>query len=666
MHSFARLGVSVGIWCFFWAITGLASVTNNSVLAPPNYNSFQPPAAGASYVDPVFGTTIKRISNARGTPNAYGRGNPQYIEPEYSTASPFNIDNSRLILLFESYFGLFDGQGQFLGALPEEINASSEPRWSRQDPNVLYYHTGNQLKQYEVSTNAASVVHTFTEFSSINGAGEMDISYDGGHFVLVGTARSPFGSKTYVFIYEISTDSKSPALDTSGRAFDSVYIAANNYVTISWTQSGTGRYSGIELFDSSMNFVRQLTDAGGHMHMSQDVNGDPVLIWTNSNDPAPACGQNAIVKIRLSDGRQTCLLSLDWNMAVHISAADNTWAFVETYAPSNPTPGASGWCAYTNELIQIKLDGSEVRRLAHHRSRPFDSYVYMPKLSISRDGSRLVYASNMDLQSILGYPQIYADTYMILTGTTVPLGVFSEVPGVKAAVNGASFVPQGPMSPALIGSIFGTKLARAAAQAQSLPLPTTLSGVTVRINDAAAPLFYVSPTQINFQVPWEVLGQTQASVTVTVNYVTSAPWSGTLAPATPGIFSINQQGSGQGAILMANSGALAAAAASLPGARPAQRGEYISIYCTGLGPVTNQPASGAAAQAAPLSTTLSTPVATIGGVPAAVSYAGLAPGFVGLYQVNAQVPANSPVGAAVPVTITLGGVASNSVTVAVQ
>jgi uncharacterized protein (TIGR03437 family) len=415
-----------------------------------------------------------------------------------------------------------------------------------------------------------------------------------------------------------------------------------------------------------MNFVRQLTDAGGHMHMSQDLNGDPVLIWTNSNDPTPACGQNAVVKIRLSDGRQTCLLSLDWSLAVHISAADNTWVFVETYAPSNPSPGGSGWFAYTNELLQIKLDGSEVRRLAHHRSRPFDSYVYMPKLSASHDGSRLVYASNMDLQSILGYPQIYADTYMILTGTTVPLGVFSEVPGVKAAVNGASFVAQGPISPALISSIFGTKLARAAAQAQSLPLPTTLSGVTVRINDVAAPLFYVSPSQINFQVPWEVLGQTQASVTVTVNYVTSAPWSGTLAPATPGIFSINQQGSGQGAILMANTGALAAVAGSLPGARPAQRGEYVSIYCTGLGPVANQPASGAVAQAAPLSTTLTTPVVTIGGVPAVVSFSGLAPGFVGLYQVNAQVPANAPSGAAVPVVMNVGGVASNAVTVAIQ
>ena len=398
------------------AATVTAYLTDTAIHNPPNYNSFTPPAAGSSYTDPVFGSNIQRITNALNTPNQDGGGNLQWIEPEYSTASPLNIDNSRMILLHQSYYGLYNGQGGFISTVPFEVNSSTEPRWSRKDPNILYYHRGNQLKTYNVATGAISVVHTFSEYSSIQGNGEMDISYDGDHFVLAGNSR-------YVFVYTISSDTKGPAFDTGGRGFDSVYIAADNSVTITWLSSGTGRYTGIELFDQNMNFLRQVAHAGGHMHMSQDVNGDPVLIWTNSNDPAPACGQNAIVKIRLSDGRQTCLLSLDWSLAVHISAADNTWAFVETYAPSNPTPGTSGWSAYTNELIQIKLDGSEVRRLAHHRSRPFDSYIYMPKLSASRDSSRLVFASNMDLQSISGAPQTYADTYMILTGTTVPLGV---------------------------------------------------------------------------------------------------------------------------------------------------------------------------------------------------------------------------------------------------
>jgi uncharacterized protein (TIGR03437 family) len=97
-----------------------------------------------------------------------------------------------------------------------------------------------------------------------------------------------------------------------------------------------------------------------------------------------------------------------------------------------------------------------------------------------------------------------------------------------------------------------------------------------------------------------------------------------------------------------------------------QRGEYLSIYCTGLGPVANQPVNGAASPANPLSTTMNTPAVTIGGVAAPVSFSGLAPGFVALYQVNVQVPDNAPTGNEVSVVLTIGGATSNTVTVAVQ
>jgi uncharacterized protein (TIGR03437 family) len=104
-----------------------------------------------------------------------------------------------------------------------------------------------------------------------------------------------------------------------------------------------------------------------------------------------------------------------------------------------------------------------------------------------------------------------------------------------------------------------------------------------------------------------------------------------------------------------------------PGSRPVIRGtESIEIFCTGLGPVTNQPPAGSAAGSSPLSLTTTTPFVNIGGAPAAVSFSGLAPGFVGLYQVNAQVPAGVPTGDAVPVVVTIGGIISNSVTIAVQ
>ena len=391
-----------------FATSGFSQITTTGVETPTNYTTFVPPSAGGSYVDPVFGTTIRRVTNAMSTANADGGGNLTWIENEYSAMSAFNSDNSKFILVHQSYFGLYDGDGTFLYSLPLEISASSEPRWSRSSNGVLYYHVGNALKSYTIATGATAVVHTFSEYSSISGNGESDISADGDHFVLAGN-----GSE--IFVYQISTNQKFTVLNVGSHSFDSMYITPNNEVIVSWLTNGTTRYTGQELFDTNMNFLRQLSHADGHKHLTSDTNGDEVLIWTNSDDPSPIANcQNGIVKIRLADATQTCLLQLGWSLAVHITAPDgNGTAFVDTEAPANPQPGTSAWVPYTNELLQVKLDGSSVTRWAHHRSFPVNSYNWQPKLTVSRDGTRLLFASDFDLSKLDGNPTEYADTYMI-------------------------------------------------------------------------------------------------------------------------------------------------------------------------------------------------------------------------------------------------------------
>ena len=100
--------------------------------------------------------------------------------------------------------------------------------------------------------------------------------------------------------------------------------------------------------------------------------------------------------------------------------------------------------------------------------------------------------------------------------------------------------------------------------------------------------------------------------------------------------------------------------------RPARRGlEALEIYATGLGPVDNPPPSGFPAEL-PLRQTLTQPAVSIGGEPAEVLFSGLAPGLVALYQVNVRVPAGSPAGDAAEVILTIGGVRSNTVTVAIE
>jgi uncharacterized protein (TIGR03437 family) len=247
-----------------------------------------------------------------------------------------------------------------------------------------------------------------------------------------------------------------------------------------------------------------------------------------------------------------------------------------------------------------------------------------------------------------------------------PIGASASL---NALANAASFGNQ-PQAAGSIVSLFGTGLASSTASAVTLPLPTSLAGVTVRVNGIAAPLFFVSPFQINLQIPWEVSGQSPVSLTVTSDIgvgVTSINFAG----SAPGIFSLNQAGTGQGAIPIASTGEFAAPVGSVPGraSRPARRGEFVTIYCTGLGAVANRPFSGAAATDNPLSTTTTIPTVSFGGVPVPVTqgfFSGLAPGFVGLYQVNVQVPQSAPTGNAVPVTLSMGGTTSNTVTVALE
>ena len=248
------------------------------------------------------------------------------------------------------------------------------------------------------------------------------------------------------------------------------------------------------------------------------------------------------------------------------------------------------------------------------------------------------------------------------------INVSTPVISLAGIVNGGSFntSASGGVTPGALVSIFGLDMADNPVLAGSVPLPRSLGGSIAQINNLNAPLVFSSPLQLNIQIPWELEQVTNAPFTITrtAGPLISSTLSLTVLSSNPGIFTTNQSGSGQGAIQIANTSSLAAPSGAFPGSRPASRGEFISIFCTGLGPVNNTPATGAPAPDA--SSTLIGPVTvTIDGLPATVSFAGLAPGFVGLYQVNAQVPANATVGSAVTVKL-FAGADSNTVTIAVQ
>jgi uncharacterized protein (TIGR03437 family) len=266
--------------------------------------------------------------------------------------------------------------------------------------------------------------------------------------------------------------------------------------------------------------------------------------------------------------------------------------------------------------------------------------------------------------------QAYAGT---LSGSSQLTGIVSPAdsaapPFTANVVNSGSYLWSGVVAPGSWISIFGDRMATTPATNSAAPFPTNLSGTQVLLGNSALPLLYVGPGQINAQVPNGIAPNSAQDLLIRRGNTFSTPSQMIVADALPAIYAANSEGTGQGAILIANTGLLAAPIGMSPNARPAVTGEYLEVYCSGLGAVSNAPADGQPAPSTPpFAMTNTTPVVTVGGVNATVvSYSGLAPGLVGLYQVNVQLPAGVPSGSTVPMQIRVGSSVSNTVTIAVQ
>jgi uncharacterized protein (TIGR03437 family) len=224
-------------------------------------------------------------------------------------------------------------------------------------------------------------------------------------------------------------------------------------------------------------------------------------------------------------------------------------------------------------------------------------------------------------------------------------------------VNAASFSPT--VAPGSIAAVFGSFPVDQPAQGAALPIPSSLQGVSIQFNSLFGALFYAGPNQINVQLPLNLVNFPSYAATVVTGYGASTAVAMSVAEFAPGIFTINGQGTGQGAILNLSNQLVDAT-------HPAKVGDYIQIYCTGLGEVTNSPGIGLPASADPLSVTGTTPTVSIGGVDGLVQFSGLTPGAAGLNQINVQIPAGVAAGGAVPVSVSIGGAVSNTVTIAVE
>ncbi len=246
----------------------------------------------------------------------------------------------------------------------------------------------------------------------------------------------------------------------------------------------------------------------------------------------------------------------------------------------------------------------------------------------------------------------------------------AQTPAVSTGgvVNGASFVSGQPITGGSLVSIFGSNFASAIAGADTIPLSTSLGGVTVRFvnggTSTPAPMLFVNSTQINVQVPWNLVpaGVNQnVNVIVTTGAGSSTPVTVGVGPFSPGIFTIGTLAAAQNV-----DGTLAQPAGSIPGSttHPAKIGDTIIIYATGLGATDSPIADGDIPKK--LTNTGTVPIVLIGGVSAHVDFSGMSPQFVGVNQLNVVIPNTAP-GNSVSLQLQVGGISSPSnITMAVS
>jgi len=413
-------------------------IISDAVLPPPDYESFTgPDAAGESYVDPVFGTVVTRITDS-GRWAANGNGG----EIANSEVAYFNADDS--LFMASEYVRepnrtplssvLYDGSsGRFVKAIGTGTMRPWWCRWAvadrytkdgrqvRFDPAKHFYkYDGNQLRLYNVDDLSHVVLRTFSEYRQIGPAGgEGDLSLDGRYWLLDGDGRE-------MFLYDLIDDVKHPAstfavgeMGSRGPRLGVDYAAVSalgGCLLASWSYPpALDRFRGLELYDREWKFLRQLHPELVHWVRGIDAFGDEVVFTSASFGVREFWERHGVkpgdyVSIRLKDGFVRRLIDVPaW--AHHVSSAvsikGNPRYVYVAYSARSKDPRSS-WQPYWGEIVEVPTDGSgKVRRLVHHRSQDIpgrSAKASQPDFNVNHAGTKIIFRST--------FASTTADLYM--------------------------------------------------------------------------------------------------------------------------------------------------------------------------------------------------------------------------------------------------------------
>jgi uncharacterized protein (TIGR03437 family) len=219
-------------------------------------------------------------------------------------------------------------------------------------------------------------------------------------------------------------------------------------------------------------------------------------------------------------------------------------------------------------------------------------------------------------------------------------------PQIAAVVSAAD--SKSPAAPGGLITLYGSNLSPTNQATSQIPVPTALANSCITVNGQPIPLIFVSPGQINAQMPFQAVGA--ETVVVHTPAGTSDNFNLIVQPTAPAVFLSGVAGpqTNLPTIIRLDNGLLAT------DSNPIHRNDTLVLYATGLGQTNPAGLTGYPAPGDPLANALAVPTVSLGGMNLPVLYAGLAPGEVGVYQINVQVPGNAPVGLGMPLTINQG------------
>src|SRR5579871_405572 len=390
--------------------------------------------------------------------------------------------------------------------------------------------------------------------------------------------------------------------------------AVQAVVGATYAVQATGVYSATFPLQAGLDPTTQLQSGNKTIYSSSNGN----VILGGSSDGSV---QDIFVGFRSANGLTWS--QYFWNAGLRYESAGGASA----YAGSLRADGASK-VTFTRREHQLQPGGAATYEFAGAQAFTLASNgtgtAELTSMAVGAGGAGFVGTADNGSDPS-GYEIYVGVARPALTGD----GVFLNPLGV---LNGAGFAPAiDSIAPGEYVALEGTNLAQSPQVAEP-PYTGAVGGVSVSINNVAAPVRAVSPKMLYVLVPYEITGQT-ATIVVNNNGTQSNAVTVPVAPTAPGVFSLDGTGLGPAAALHLDYSLVTTA-------HPAKRGETISIYLTGLGAVMPAVGDGSASGTNPLSVVTAPVNVLVGGYPAKVLFQGLAPEYPGLYVMNIVVPAD--------------------------